>query len=132
MSRIANVILSYGGTVALPLFLWLIVVVAIFLIVLAGVPQRLCQRVCSRVRLALVGLLLVVWTLHSGFIIYTCSQIYSTIWLTKWQHGSEPTLEMIYNVVGVCLIMKLLAGVLLLCASFLAVWDMKQRFGPSR
>ena len=128
MSQVTDVILSYGGTVALPLFVWCLIAAALFFCsVFAGVTRLWCLITCRRCRVVLAGLLLLVWMVHSAVLVYTCCQIYRIGWATNWYPGSVPSADMIYDVAVVCLIMALIAGNFLLCASFIATWDLHKR-----
>lgn len=127
MSRVADVILTDGGRVALPLFLWSLVAAAVFCLACAGVVRRCCLGTPRGTRLAFAFWLLLVWMIHSCVLVYTCSQVYRIGWATNWHPASAPSADMIFNVTVICLLLALTAGVLLLCASFIAVWDSLQR-----
>ena len=126
MSRVADVILADGGCVALPLFLWCLVAAAVFCLTCAGVVRRCRLRTPRGTRFAFAFWLLLVWMIHSCVLVYTCSQVYRIGWATNWHPASVPSADMIFNMTVICLMLVLTAGVLLLCASLIAVWDLQQ------
>ena len=121
MNTIYNVILCHGGP--FPLFVWCIISVAIFCCVCAGVVRRLPFCTLKHLRSALICLLLLIWSVHFFILLYTGCQIAKLRLFTNWGPGCAPSNSDIFTISVVSLMLAFVAGVLLLCASFVAVFD---------
>lgn len=115
-----------GGSVAFPLLVWFFIVFAIFCLTMCGAVGRCRWKSLRKARFVFGSSLLLAWMTHSFFILDVCLRIYRIGWATNWSPGSAPTTRDLVNAAIVSLVIGLAASSLLLCASVLASWDVRQ------